>query len=111
MRIAKLLFILASITPMSLTLSSGCRNVPAQTQAVQTLKAVGYAAKAVVDGAWELRKQGAITEAKWAEIARFYDTRFQPVFNAARKLAKERLDAPAPVEMVSLLSELQTLSK
>jgi hypothetical protein len=94
-----------------MTLSSGCRNVPAQTQAVQTLKAVGYAGKAVIDGAWELRKQGVISEAKWAEIAAFYDNKFQPAFNAARKLAKERLDAPAPVEMVSLLSELQSLAK
>ena len=111
MRIAKFLFILASVTPISMTLSSGCRNVPAQTQAVQTLKAVGYAGKAVIDGAWELRKQGVISEAKWAEIAAFYDNKFQPAFNAARKLAKERLDAPAPVEMVSLLSELQSLAK
>ncbi len=111
MRLAKLLFILAAVTPMSLTMTQGCRNVPAQTQAVQTLKAVGYAAKAVVDGAWELRKQGVITEAKWAEIARFYDDRFQPAFRKAVILAKERLDAPAPVEMVYLLSELQTISK
>jgi hypothetical protein len=111
MRLVKLLFILAAVTPMSLTMTQGCRNVPAQTQAVQTLKAVGYAGKAVIDGAWELRKQGVITEEKWASIAAFYDNRFQPAFRAATKLAHERLDAPAPVEMVSLLSELQSLSK
>jgi hypothetical protein len=111
MKIARFLLIASAFTPFTISILPGCRNVPAQTQAVQTLKAVGYAAKAVVDGSWELRKRGAITEAKWAEIARFYDDRFQPAFRKSVKLAKERLDAPAPVEMVSLLSELQTLSK
>jgi hypothetical protein len=111
MKIARFLLIASAITPFTVSVLPGCKNVPAQTQAVQTLKAVGYAAKAIVDGAWELRKQGVITEEKWAKIALFYDTRFQPAFNAARKLAKKRLDAPAPVETLSLLSELQTLSK
>lgn len=111
MKIARFLLAVCSVTPFTLAIAPACKNVPAQTQAVQTLKAVGYAAKAVVDGAWELRKQGVITEDKWAEIARFYDDRFQPAFRKAVTLAKEHLDAPAPVEMVSLLSELQTLSK
>jgi len=106
----RLILILACLSPITLT-QQGCQNIPAQTQAVQSLKAVGYAGKAVIDGAWELRKQGAMSEAKWVEIAAFYDNRFQPAFRAAVTFAKNNPNAPAPVAIVSLLSELQTLAK
>jgi uncharacterized lipoprotein YmbA len=107
----KLLLIAALSMPFAATTSCGCKTVPAQTQAVQTLKAVGYTGKAVIDGTWELRKQGVITEEKWARIALFYDERFQPAFRAAVRFAKSNVEAPAPIEIVSLLSELQTLAK
>jgi len=106
----RLLLALALLAPFTLP-QTGCQNVPAQTQAVATLKAVGYAGKAVIDGARELRKQGVITEAKWTRIAHFYDNDFQPNFRAAVKFAKGNINAAAPVEMTALLKELQDLAK
>lgn len=111
MKMTKLWLIVASLTPISLPLYTGCKNVPFQTQEVQTLKAVGYAGKAAIDMAWELRNQGSISEEKWLKIASFYDDRFQPTFRAAVRFAKNNPDVPAPLEIVSLLAELQSLTK
>lgn len=107
----RLLFCLMTVMPVGLTVLPACHTPSVQTQAAHSLKAVGYASKAAIDGAWELRKAGKLTEAQWQVVADFYDHKFQPAFRAAYHMARTDVNAPAPVHLVDLLTELQSLSR
>lgn len=93
------LIVLALAVTTIPVLETGCTT--AQTQATyQTLDAVGKTAKASMDAATSLLKQGAITVAQWQKIANDYDNVFQPAYNLAVAAAGSGT-AQAPAALVT----------
>lgn len=107
----KLLFILGlslcAVGPVAFT---GCSTpVSQRTVEVQTLGALGIAAKGTMDQASLALKNGTITVAQWQAVANFYDTKFQPAYNLALSAVNSDLSSVASPDLVGLASQLATL--
>lgn len=82
---------------------TACSTAPDQrTVAAQTLGVVGSSAKAGMDSATQLLKQGTITVAQWQKIADFYDLKFQPAYNLALAAVKSDLSSIAAPDVTAL---------
>jgi hypothetical protein len=93
-------------TPLAQT---GCSTAPsARVVQAQTLRTVGETAKATMQTAATLLKQGQITVKQYQAIAQFYDLRFQPAYGFAVDATKSELSVASP-DMVALLGELIAL--
>lgn len=101
-----LLYLLCFSVPVCTT-QTGCLTT--QAQQAQTLEAVGLGAKATVDTAAILLKNGKISVIQFENIAYFYDQRFQPAFRAALILVENNQQAPASLRVVQLAAELASL--
>lgn len=89
---------------------TGCSTPPAaRTQAATSLKITGLTAKAAIDAAALLLREGQITRGQWDRIAAFYDLRFQPAFNLAVATARADLSGPASPDLAALLTEFTAL--
>jgi len=107
MKTKVLLFLLGSFFVAG---SPGCSTAPAQrTSTFTTLKVVGLSAKAGVDSAALLLKDGKITVQQWESVANFYDLKFQPAFALAVATASSDLNSLASPELQSLSSQLLNL--
>ncbi len=101
-----LIFALALTVPMQ----TGCSQAPsARVQAVQTLGVLGSTAKAGIDGAALLLKNGKITVKQWQDVAAFYDQRWQPAYNLAVLVAKSDLSSVASQDLQKLANEFMDL--
>jgi hypothetical protein len=88
----------------------GCATAPAaRTEAATTLRIVGLTAKAGIDSAALLFRDGKITSAQWAAIAGFYDLKFQPAFELAVATARADLASPASPELIALAAQFAAL--
>lgn len=86
-----------------------CSTPPAERVAqVQTLKAVGITAKAAIDTAAILLRNGKITVPQFQAVAHVYDDQFQPAFAIAIKAVQSDL-SPASPELTQLASDLAAL--
>lgn len=103
-----LLLILAlCITPLATT---SCNTAPnARVVQVQTLGVLGSTAKAGIDGAALLLKNGKITVAQWQNASAFYDNRWQPAFRLAFLAAKSDLSSVASPDLQALANEFMSL--
>jgi len=89
---------------------SGCNSTPSQRVVqVQTLTAVGTAAKTSMQAATSMLKQGQITVAQWQVIANAYDLKFQPAFAIAVSAARSDLSSVASPDLIALAGQLATL--
>lgn len=89
---------------------SGCATTPSTQQVtVTTLKVVGLTAKAGIDSAAILRRDGKITPEQWGQIAYYYDQRLQPAFALAVQIAQADLSKPASPEVLALAAEFAAL--
>jgi len=102
----KVLLTLCFLVPLSLS-QTGC--VTTQAQQAQTLEAVGLGAKATIDTAAILLKNGKITVQDFQKVAHFYDTKFQPAFRVALALVEGNQKNPAPLKLVQLAADLAAL--
>lgn len=107
---------LASILFLSLVIIfaqcgvAGCKTSPTErTQTVTTLKIVGTSAKASIDAAASLLRDGKITVTQWQKVSSFYDTKFQPAFNLAVATAHSDLSTSASPDLIALASQLAGL--
>jgi len=103
-----LAFLLAVTMPLAQT---ACQSQTSQQNAVLTLKISGETAKAAMDGATLLLKDGHITVAQWQKVADAYQFRFQPAFNLAVTAAQGNYTALSPADVSAALSELLTLTQ
>lgn len=87
--------------------TNGCTT--SKVEAAKTLEAVGLSAKATVDTAAILLKNGKISVIQFENVAYFYDNRFQPAFRAALILVENNQQAPASLKLVQLAAELSSL--
>jgi hypothetical protein len=102
-----LLLCLALVMPLA---HVGCQQAPSERVAVaQTLLAVGHSAEATVGISAQLYRDKKISPKQAADIARFYDTRFLPVFRAAVTAAKSDLSTLASPDVLKLASDLSAL--
>lgn len=88
--------------------ATGCFTLSHKEQ-IQSLEAVGMAAKLTIDTAAVLLEEEKISLDKFQVIANFYDTRFQPAYREALKRVEGNKNNPAPLKLVSLASELSLL--
>jgi hypothetical protein len=89
---------------------TGCKTSPTErTQTVTTLKIVGTSAKASIDAAASLLRDGKISVSQWQSISSVYDTKFQPAFNLAAATAHSDLSSAASPDLIALASQLATL--
>ena len=89
---------------------TGCTTPPAERQAAATtLKIVGLTAKAGIDSAALLLREGKLTPEQWARIAGFYDLKFQPAFMLAVATAQADLASPASPELLALAAQFSAL--
>jgi hypothetical protein len=106
----KKFLLLVCLAVASLTVFPGCPTVPAaRVVEYQTLKTIGLSAKATVDGAALLLKQGAITVPQWQGIAACYDTKFQPAYALAVAAAQSDLSTAASPDLIVLAGQLASL--
>jgi hypothetical protein len=116
MKSLKRLFLsfLLSIAPITGAISvsavtSGCNTT--QTQQVHTLEAVGVSAKASIDTAALLLKNGEITVEQWDDVAAIH-RKFLIAYSFAVKAVKSDLTQNSPAEAITLSIELaKTVSK
>lgn len=88
----------------------GCTTPPvARTQAATTLKIVGLTAKAGIDSAALLLREGKLSPEQWARIASFYDLKFQPAFALAVATAQADLSSPASPDLLALAAQFTAL--
>lgn len=89
---------------------TSCSTAPAgRVVQVQTLKAVGHSAEAVVASAAQLYAAGTISADQAKQITAFYDTKFQPAFRVAVTAVNSNLDITAPEDLVLLSTQLAAL--
>lgn len=101
-----ILVLLLAATPL---VYQGCSTQPsARVVQVQTLKAVGTAAKTGMDAATQLLKQGSITVSQWQAVATFYNTRWQPAYGVAVASAQSDLSLASP-DLANLLNQFLAL--
>ncbi len=104
------LMIVAVLGVCSPAFITGCSTPPsARVAQVQTLKAVGHSAEAVVSSAAQLYAAGTITPEQAKLIMSFYDTKFQPAYRVAVTAVNSNLDLTAPDDLVLLSSQLAAL--
>lgn len=104
-----IILILAVITPLA---STSCATAPsAQQNAVLTLKISGETAKAAMDGATLLLKEGSITVAQWQKVADLYRAKFQPAFNLAVVAAQGNYSTLSSADVAAALTELLKLTE
>ena len=98
---------MAAVSPVAFT---GCSTpVSQRTVAVQTLGALGIAAKGTMDQASLALKNGTITVSQWQSVATFYDTKFQPAYNVAVSAVNSDLSSLASPDLVNLATQLAQL--
>lgn len=89
---------------------SGCANPPsARVVQARTLGVLGSTAKAGMDGATQLLKQGRLTVDQWRTIANYYDLRWQPAYNLAVAAVRSNLDSIAGPDLQKLADEFLAL--
>ena len=89
---------------------SGCNTPPSQRQAAATtLRIVGLTAKAGIDSAALLLRDGKLTPAQWSKVAGFYDLKFQPTYQVAVATARADLNSPADPALLALAAEFSAL--
>jgi hypothetical protein len=102
----KILFLIG-LAFCSATLNTGCKTPPsARVVQVETLLAVGNAAKGSMDAATNMLKGGQITVAQWQTVAAIYDTKFQPAYALAVAAAKADLSTLASPDLTALAQQL-----
>jgi len=105
------LIILSIAVALGCTHFTACSTPPsARVAQVQTLRAVGEAAKASMDATTQLLKQGTITLDKWQKVATFYDTKFQPAYTVAVYAANSDLSSVSSPDLTNLLNQLLSLA-
>lgn len=100
-----LLILLLATTPII----QGCGSPTTRNATVATLLTVGHTAEAAVSLSAQLYADGKITEAQAYAVFDGYNNKFQPAYRIARAAAKFDPNAIAPLELVSLASELTNL--
>lgn len=109
-RIAFAVFALHLATLAGVLAISGCGTAPAaRTEAATTLRIVGLTAKAGIDSAALLLRDGQITPAQWSSLAGFYDLKFQPAYQLAVATARADLNSPAAPELLALAKQFSAL--
>lgn len=99
--------VLGVCTPAFFT---GCSTAPsARVAQVQTLKAVGQSAEAVVQSAAHLYAAGTISADQARAVMTFYDTRFQPAYRVAVTAVNSNLSLNSPDELIALSAQLSAL--
>ncbi len=107
----KLLILLALATALPVA-QTGCSTTPsAQLNAVLTLKVSGETAKAAMDGASSLLKDGTITVAQWQKVADIYRNKFQPAFNLAVIAAQGNYATLSSGDVSAALTEILKLTE
>ncbi len=101
-----LLILLIAVTP---AIHTGCGSPTSRNATVATLLTVGHTAEAAVSLSAQLYADGKITEAQAYAVLDGYNRKFQPAYRIARTAAKFDPNAIAPLELVSLASELTNL--
>jgi hypothetical protein len=75
----------------------------------QTLGVLGQTAKAAMDTATQLLKDGKITVSQWQGVANFYDAKWQPAFNVAVTAVSSNLDSIASPDLQNLATQFGNL--
>lgn len=89
---------------------TGCSTAPsARVVQVQTLKAVGQSAEAIVSSAAHLYAAGTISADQASKIGAFYDQKFQPAYRVAVQAVNSNLSLSAPDELIALSAQLSAL--
>ena len=113
-RIPRLLFAcFACFAGLFLTSAAftGCSTPPSQRQtAATTLKVVGLTAKATVDSAALLLRDGKLSPEQWSRLAAFYDLKFQPAYQLAVATARADLNSAADPQLLALAAQLAALA-
>lgn len=105
----KLLLCLCLVVAIPAILT-GCSTAPSQRVAtVQTLGAIGIAAKSSLDEAARLLAQKKITVAQWSRIAAFYDTAWQPAYRLAVQTVRSDLSSVASPDLLGLAAQFASL--
>lgn len=88
----------------------GCQQAPSvKTVEYQSLLTVGTAAKAGMDAATVLLKQGQITVPQWQKVATFFDTKWQPTYAVAVSAARADLSTVASPDVLALATQFAQL--
>jgi hypothetical protein len=104
------LLLVAVLGVCSPVLLTSCSTAPSsRVTQVQTLKAVGESAEAVVTSAAHLYASGQITAAQTLQITHFYDFTFQPAYRVAVTAVNSNLTLQAPDDLIALSAQLSAL--
>lgn len=102
--------LMATLAIAAPVLQTGCQvPVDQRTQAYQTLRIVGQSAKASMDTATALLKQGSIRLDQWQRVATIYDTSFQPAFRLALDASMSNLDSFASPDLINLAGQMAVI--
>lgn len=102
--------ILAAALLLAPVAYQGCSTAPsARVVEATTLGVVGQTAKAAIDTASQLLKDGKITVAQYQTVASFYDTKFQPAYNVALTAVQSNLSSIASPDLVTLAAQVGAL--
>lgn len=104
------LILIACLGAAPLGFTTACSTAPSsRVSQVQTLKAVGQSAEAVVQSSAHLFATGQITAAQARQVINFYDQKFQPVYRISVTAVQGNLSLAAPEELILLSAQLSAL--